>query len=784
MTPAPPAVRLGTKAETLAALAPVLTTARILPLTYFSLREWHAGRDRLLDRLLASDWATGPVIVRSSAVVEDTTAGSQAGRFRSLAFRRGRGEIAAAVDEVFASYDARRPADQVLIQPQLAAVRVSGVACSCDASSGAPYHVVNWSESDQTDTVTRGCEPALRLSYGAAYLPSAAAPSPLVGAVWDLLTELVDLTGEPRLDIEFASTEAGDLVLLQARPLVVRAKPTPPGVHRATLADAARRIAAAPGPPVLGDRPVFGVMPDWNPAEMLGLRPRTLATSLYRFLITDSVWARARHRHGYRDLRGVPLLVDIAGLPYIDVAASLTSFVPKDVPDGLADRLVTRWLGALVAQPHLHDKLESRVVLAAHGFRTHERLAELTEFTTDERALLASRLLALTDRLVAGTLWERDLTRIDRLAAVRSRPRHAPGCAGDKRTGDCCGPALLARLRVCAAYGTLPFASLARAAFVATEFLDDLVAESVLSAADRTRFIGGLGLVAGELRRDFAVLDRDTFLKRYGHLRPGTYDILSPRYDEAPDQYFDWSVDDFGDAEPEVSPFEPTGAQLRRIERLIARTGFSFTARRLLAFLGAAIRGRERAKFEFTSVLSDVLVGIGRLGERAGVSLDDLSHVDLATIATLSGRPAADRRVLADAVARGRAAHSISQSVTLPPLVTGERDVWSFAVPQVRPNFVTRGRVVAPVADIAAGDPPEGAIAMIASADPGYDWLFARGIAGLVTAFGGANSHMAIRALEMDIPAVVGAGDALFRQWSASRTLDIDAGAGLVRVVL
>jgi hypothetical protein len=39
---------------------------------------------------------------------------------------------------------------------------------------------------------------------------------------------------------------------------------------------------------------------------------------------------------------------------------------------------------------------------------------------------------------------------------------------------------------------------------------------------------------------DFAPPKAD-FLARYGHLRPGTYDILSPRYGEAADLYFDWS---------------------------------------------------------------------------------------------------------------------------------------------------------------------------------------------------------------------------------------------------
>ena len=39
-----------------------------------------------------------------------------------------------------------------------------------------------------------------------------------------------------------------------------------------------------------------------------------------------------------------------------------------------------------------------------------------------------------------------------------------------------------------------------------------------------------------ELKKDKSVL------KKYGHLRPGTYNILSQRYDEAPDMYFDWNT--------------------------------------------------------------------------------------------------------------------------------------------------------------------------------------------------------------------------------------------------
>ncbi|GAA2922529.1 PEP-utilizing enzyme [Streptomyces thioluteus] len=778
-----PAVRLGTKAESLDRLAPLLTTARVLPRASFTLREWRASRARLLDEVLARPWAAGPLIVRSSAVTEDTAAGSQAGRFRSLPGRRGRAAVAAAVDAVLASYDAERPDDQVLLQPELTGVRLSGVAHSHDPSSGAPYTVVNWSESGRTEAVTGGAEDGLWISYCAEGTPPDEVRHPLVAAVRALLAEIARLTGEARLDVEFAVSADGELVLLQARPLACAAPPPAAAAHRAAVTAAADAVdrAGRAGPPLPGTRPLFGVMPDWNPAEMIGLRPRPLALSLYRLLITDSVWARARHRYGYRDLRGTPLLVDFAGLPYVDVRASVASFLPADLPVPLAGRLAGHWLGLLAASPELHDKIESRIVLSAHGLRTRERIDALASagFGAEDRALLRASLHRLTDRLVGGTLWEADLARIGSPDAAREPAAHADGCAADRP--GCCGAALAARLAACAEGGTLPFAALARAAFIATEFLDDLVAEGALSPGDEAAFVGGIGLVAGELRHDFHVLEREAFLKRYGHLRPGTYDILSPRYDEAPERYFDWAARRPDTGERPV--FRPGPALLRAVGRLTAREGFAFGASRLLEFMAAALRGREHGKFAFTSVLSDVLTDVRTLGERHGLDADAMSHVDFPTIAALPADRRAAAGILRDAAARGREAHAVTRALSLPPLVADGRDAWSFVVPQARPTFVTRGRVLAPVADIDAGDPPEGAIALVTSADPGYDWLFARGVAGLVTAFGGANSHMATRALELGVPAVIGAGESLLNRWSQAAALDIDAAAGLVAVV-
>ena len=53
-------------------------------------------------------------------------------------------------------------------------------------------------------------------------------------------------------------------------------------------------------------------------------------------------------------------------------------------------------------------------------------------------------------------------------------------------------------------------------------------------------------------------------------------------------------------------------------------------------------------------------------------------------------------------------------------------------------------------------------IVLIESADPGFDWIFGNSIGGLITKYGGANSHMAIRCAEFGIPAAIGCGEQRF----------------------
>lgn len=778
-TPDGVAVAFGTKAETLEQLRPLLRGAVVLPQVRCSVAQWRADRRQVLSAIAAAPWSERPLIVRSSAQCEDAVGASQAGRYCSIAGVCGAAAIEDAVKQVIASFGADHgESDQVFVQPLLERVAMSGVAFS-RAPSGAPYYVINYDQrSGNTDGVTSGNAAEVETFY-CVKSHWQHSPAPLA-PVLALLRELEELLRCDAIDVEFAIDTEGQLHLLQVRRLTVHS-PATVGDAKVdeALNDLARKIEllSRAHPYLHGSRGLFGVMPDWNPAEMIGLRPRPLSLSLYRELITDAIWAYQRDNYGYKNLRSFPLLVSFHGLPYIDVRVSFNSFVPRTLSDGLAERLVNYYLDSLRAHPQLHDKVEFEIIFSCYTLDLPQRLSRLTQhgFSQSDIDELAGGLRTLTNGIIHGesALWRRDREKIDRLAERLPKIYHA---GIDKISR------IYWLLEDCKRYGTLPFAGLARAGFVAVQLLKSFVNVGILNTADYTQFMASVDTVGSRIGSDFEQLSKTEFLARYGHLRPGTYDLLSPRYDEAPDLYFDWSA-----ARPIAQPrprFALSIEQLRDIERRLRQHQINSDPLSLMEFIKGGIEGREYAKFIFTRSLSDALSLIRQVGEEHGLSAEDCSYIDYETIRRLQSESGSVREALEDSIARGKRHYALTSKLVLPPLIASPEDVFAFHLPPTAPNFVTDKSVTAAVASI--DEPPEhfaGRILFVPSADPGFDWIFTRDIAGFVTQFGGANSHMAIRANELGIPAVIGAGEALFERWRVAQTLCIDCLNGRVTAI-
>lgn len=769
-----------TKAETLERLAHLVKLARVLPQQRFTVEEWGRNKGGIVATITRNGWFDRPLIVRSSVLGEDAVGASHAGQYLSVGDVVGAQALEAAVTRVIDSYGTRDGRDQVFVQPMLEDVVLSGVVFSVDPNNAGPYLVVNYDDSSgSTHSVTSGETNQVKTLYCCKYFQGRIPPA--LDGVIAMVNELEELLATDALDIEFARTADGKLYLLQVRPLTV--PPRPPAesdVHPAALDQIKSRIGAMmrPHPYLHGSRSVFGVMPDWNPAEIVGVRPRPLALSLYKELITDNIWAYQRDNYGYRNLRSFPLLVSFAGLPYIDVRVSFNSFIPADVDAGLAEKLANYYIDRLVDSPNYHDKVEFEVIFSCYTLDLPQRLGvlEAAGFMRDEIDGFANSLRRLTNGIIHGErgLWRRDVEKIHELESRRAVILNSDLDRVSK---------IYWLIEDCKRYGTLPFAGLARAGFIAVQLLKSLVTVGILTDDDYQRFMASLETVSSRMTRDFGGLERAEFLQRYGHLRPGTYDILSPRYDEQPDLYFNWSHRP-AQAATVPAAFALSLEQFRRTEALLVEHGLEHDVLGLFDFIKGAIEGREYAKFIFTKSLSDILVEFGELGRENGLSVEQCSFADIACIKDLYASSASARSVLSRSVATGEAAYEITRRINLPPLITSPDDVYAFHLPEAEPNFITLGRAVGEVAFTDAGhEGIRGKILLIPSADPGFDWIFAQGIAGFITMFGGVNSHMAIRAAELSVPAVIGAGEAYYHEWSRAQVLEIDCANKQARVL-
>lgn len=769
----------GTKAETLRQLEKCAIPAKVLPQVSITASEWQRDRYAFLSAIKLAGWMDIPLIVRSSAKDEDTLSGSGAGKFATKQRITGEAGIVGAVEEVFASYGEVKPDDQVLVQPMLQNIKLSGVAFSIDPNNAGNYIVINYDDmTGSTESVTSGCSGNLKTYY---YFKGAEVPAAdQMNRIVELVRELELLFSNDKLDIEFAVGQDDTLYLFQARPLVT-ALPVPDiRIQKPVLKRIYDKICVSQGnkPYLFGKRTVYGVMPDWNPAEIIGIRPRPLALSLYKELVTDSIWAYQRDNYGYRNLRSFPLMVNFAGIPYIDTRVSFNSFLPKEFNENISEKLIDYYIRKLVENPKNHDKVEFEIIYSCYTLDLTERIRELGcyGFSESEIIEILDGLKSLTNRIIDidnGYLCK-DLQKIEELDARRNKIIESNLDKVSK---------IYWLLEDCKRYGTLPFAGLARGGFVAVQILRSLVKIGILDDKDYDNFIGELNTVSSKMNRDLCNFSKTDFLGQYGHLRPGTYDILSRRYDETPERYFD-----FG-ARHEISP-KPASAfmlsinQLKSIKELLKEHGLNIDVLKLFDFFKLAIEGREYSKFLFTRNLSDAISLFGKLAEENGITVEDASYADICIIKQAYDSDMNIRQLMEKSIGGGKERYAQTLHLTLPPIILEPEDVWAFHQSNSEPNFITLRRVIGKIAFIGRGKEDfKDCIVFIPNADPGYDWVFSRNIAGLVTMYGGVNSHMAIRAGELSIPAVIGMGETLYNYYSKAQMIEIDCAGRSVRIL-
>jgi phosphohistidine swiveling domain-containing protein len=178
---------------------------------------------------------------------------------------------------------------------------------------------------------------------------------------------------------------------------------------------------------------------------------------------------------------------------------------------------------------------------------------------------------------------------------------------------------------------------------------------------------------------------------------------------------------------------------------------------------------------------------IEQFGNDWEISKEEIAHLDFRRIYEMYSRLDARsvKEIMEHDIAANKLLYHYVNLLQMPMLITQPEDIYCFYVNADQPNYVTLKSVTGDVvneSELHKSD-CENKIVFIPSADPGYDFLFTKNIRGLVTKYGGVNSHMAIRCSELNIPAVIGAGETFFNQWGQFNIIEINCAEQNVRKI-
>ena len=779
---------ISTKANTLIALQGKLKQADIEPIYVTTVGEFKLDSDKVVAEVIA-DFKGDLIVVRSSSSNEDALEHSNAGHYISLLDIDSADpeQIAEAIQQVIGSYQQDgllNDNEQVLIQTQTKDVIISGVIFTRDLRRNRPYYLINYNDDGKTDSVTNG-------QGGKSIWISRDAKDESIPAVWQPLMrtirEMEFIMEDMVLDIEFALTRDERVVIFQVRPLAAnyRFAKEFDDLEFFRLKDEV--VAAYKENMNSWDKNpmMFSDMAFWNPSEIIGANPHNFDYSLYREIITKRAWNQGLVSMGYREVNQ-DLMYRLGNKPYISIDCSFLSLTPAALDDSLVQKLLEYYRGQLKQDLTAHDKIEFEIVLNCFDFDTDRRVNQLIEqgFTLEECGAIKQALFQLTTQVIqnAANVLERDHQALATLKNKREYIERKLTFKEDE-IEDLINY-FLTLIKDIKQYGTPQFVRQARYAFIAKSLCNTMVSAGYIGKEAMADFMLSIETVATSFARDFedylaGQMSRETFNQLYGHLRAGTYDVRAARYDQLQFNIIPASSHEPNSAvtrESKLLDKNMVGQALRAIKLDIAEEDF-------MSFLQSSFEQREYFKFEFTKSLSLAIEIIRKIGHNLGIEINQLSYLDIADILASEyySSPKELKEFWLALIHQRKNWYQKHSELILPDVILSELDFNIVQVQEARPNFITEkmitGEIIIPE-DTEANI--EDKIVVLEKADPGFDWIFAKNIKGLITKFGGAASHMAIRCAEFSIPAALGCGEKIYDQISGMKMVKLDCKNGKI----
>ncbi len=751
------------KATTLKKVTLKLST--IPKLIIYSVNKYQNNKLNILQHI-KKNFKNKKIAIRSSHIKEDGKKISNAGKYSSYLNINcdDLTEVKNKIDLVIKSYGGKINNNIFFIQEMVRNIKISGVVLTKDINNYSNCYVINFYEGNDSTVVTSGKNYSNTIKFFSNKKYYLKKPfSKLLKSV----NEIEKKFNFP-LDIEFIIDDKNKIYIVQIRKLNVPKNKNIKDVElNKDLNRLERKIIKLQKPhyDLYGDKSYFGVMPDWNPAEIIGKKPRPLALSLYQELITNHIWSENRKNYGYQDLKKFHLMTTFFGTPYVDIRIDFNSWLPQNISEITKKKLINFYLNFFKNNYFLHDKIEKDLIFTSYNFSTEEKIKQkLNKILTKKEILeLIQSLKKLTRHAVIEK--KEDLIKVNNLIKKQNAIENSNLYFIDK---------IYWHVEECKSLGTLPFAGLARCAFIAVDLLNSLVDRKIFSIKDKSNFMQSTNTITKKINYDYKFLSKKDFIHKYGHLRPNTYEITSINYEQGYAKYFHNNS-----TINEKKIFRLSLNQRSEIKHLIKDIKIFKSPEHLLNFIKISIENREFSKFIFTKSIDLIFRNLLMFGKKYNISIQDLSFLKIDYVLDLYFNLSRGNIIknIKNNINFNKIEYYKNFKINTPDVILDPKDIYIQKLNLDTPNYITDKKSIAKIVIYSKKlnlKKLKNNIICIESADPGYDFIFSHGIKGLITKYGGYNSHMAIRCSELSIPAIIGLGEEKFSRLKNKTLIEID----------
>lgn len=645
-------------------------------------------------------------------------------------------------------------------------IRLCGIVCTRDIMYNRPYYMVSYGVKNINDLL------ANVWNGKTTWIARNASREFLADSIVELISAVKEiekfLDSEGAYSIEFGIDKDNRIIIFNVdtvEEIMAKVKPMSDREFIDTKAFAKCNY--------LDTNHIMSDMACMNVVKVLGNNPRYLDYSIYRELITSKVWNEALLTLGYE---AVPdeIMFKVGNKPYISVNNVFMGLTPMGLGNRLLYKLDEYYSYKLRGNRAFHGVIEDNIIFTSYNFKTRDNISRLLDYDFQEKEV----------KIIEDSLYNMTVDIVNNYSSLINQEKDSIEEL-TRLTQAIIDEAPLLENNVMKLYkyvneliegikekGTPQLVRQQRCVAIGKSFCDSLVKMGYFTKDEMDTFLQSIETVKTKFEDDFDMLENgmlgiDDFLNLYGDIRLDIFDIRTECYRQV---YTGSGISK--DGKELMVDGKTVYLDESRLKDALVEDEVEIEPDVLRSFIVDSVVNLESFLLEVKKAIGLLLDIIIRMGDILGIAREDMSYLEIQDLLSYHSRDS-----YIQIIEMRRNMYHANRYLMLPEVIfdVGDIDVVDYS--NVIPTYITDKKISAEVVCMDDDDISQditGKIVVLANASSGYNWLFEKNIAGIVTKYGGEKTRLAARCNRYGIPAVLGCGEKIYQHVITMKQVEID----------